>query len=112
MNTTWNLASRDSPTDVKELIPEFFTLPELFVNSEGFNFGIRQTGDRVHNVELPPWCYGDPRLFVLIHRQALESEQVRNTIHNWIDLIFGYKQTGQSAIDAINVFHPSVGFFL
>ena len=28
-------------------------------------------------------------------------------LHKWIDLIFGYKQRGQEAIKANNVFHPS-----
>ncbi|XP_055371795.1 lysosomal-trafficking regulator [Condylostylus longicornis] len=107
INTTWNLASRDSPTDVKELIPEFFCLPEMFENFEKFNFGNKQSGELVNNVQLPIWCSNNPRTFILIHRQALESEIVRNNLHNWIDLIFGYKQTGQAAIDAINVFHPA-----
>lgn len=80
----------------------------MFENFERFNFGCRQSGERVEDVLLPPWCLQDTRLFVLIHRQALESEIVRNTLHNWIDLIFGYKQTGQNAVDAINVFHPAV----
>jgi len=110
LNTTWLLASRDSPTDVKELIPEFFCLPEMFENFERFNFGCRQNGERVEDVSLPPWCQRDSRLFVLIHRQALESELVRNQIHNWIDLIYGYKQSGESAVEAINVFHPAVGY--
>ncbi|XP_016976748.2 lysosomal-trafficking regulator [Drosophila rhopaloa] len=107
LNTTWLLASRDSPTDVKELIPEFFCLPEMFENFERFKFGCRQNGERVEDVSLPPWCQRDSRLFVLIHRQALESELVRNQIHNWIDLIYGYKQSGESAVEAINVFHPA-----
>ncbi|XP_061392771.1 lysosomal-trafficking regulator [Musca vetustissima] len=107
LSTTFCLASRDSPTDVKELIPEFFCLPEMFENFERFNFGCRQNGERVEDVSLPPWCLKDPRLFILIHRQALESELVRNNLHHWIDLIFGYKQTGDAAVEAINVFHPA-----
>lgn len=39
-------------------------------------------------------------------RGALESEYVSNNLHNWIDLIFGYKQRGQEAIKAYNLFHP------
>lgn len=35
MNTTWRLSSFESMTDVKELIPEFFYLPEFLVNREG-----------------------------------------------------------------------------
>ena len=33
--TTWRLSSFESATDVKELIPEFFFLPEFLENAEG-----------------------------------------------------------------------------
>ncbi|KAI8422153.1 hypothetical protein MSG28_006064 [Choristoneura fumiferana] len=107
--TTWRLITNDSPTDVKELIPELFYLPELFHNTEGLNLGVRQCGAAVDAVELPPWA-ADARLFTLVHRQALEAPLVTERLPHWIDLVFGYKQTGQPAIDAVNVFPhcPSV----
>ncbi|XP_076389629.1 lysosomal-trafficking regulator mauve isoform X1 [Megachile rotundata] len=105
--TTWRLTSCDSTTDVKELIPEFFYLPEFLLNSEGFNFGIRQNGNRVGDVELPKWCGGDARLFILAHRAALEADVVREVLPYWIDLVFGFRQTGRPAVEAINVFHPA-----
>lgn len=37
--------------------------------------------------------------------QALESEFVSCQLHQWIDLIFGYKQKGPEAIRATNVFY-------
>lgn len=110
MAITWKLSSYQSTSDVKELIPEFFFQPEMFVNSEGFDFGVKQTGDIVWNVELPTWCQGNPRLFILVHRQALESPHVTENIHQWINLVFGYKQQGESAVQAINIFHPATYF--
>ncbi|XP_055949206.1 lysosomal-trafficking regulator-like isoform X3 [Argiope bruennichi] len=110
VDTSWQLVTKDSTSDVKELIPEFFFLPEFLSNQNGFDFGVRQSGIRVNDVLLPPWCKQNPRLFILIHRQALESETVTKNLHNWIDLVFGYKQTGEAAIKAINVFHPATYF--
>lgn len=71
------------------------------------NLGVRQCGLGVDSVELPPWA-ADARLFTLIHRQALEAPAVTERLPHWIDLVFGYKQTGQAALDAINVFPACV----
>ncbi|KAH7063205.1 hypothetical protein B0J12DRAFT_641803 [Macrophomina phaseolina] len=102
----WNSASRDNMTDVRELIPEFFYLPEFLKNMNGYNFGTKQvTGEKINDVVLPPWAKGDPEIFISKHREALESPYVTRNLHKWIDLVFGYKQQGDAAVEATNVFH-------
>lgn len=101
----WSSASKDNTTDVRELTPEFFYLPEFLENQNNFEFGSLQTGKVVDNVELPKWSKGDPKIFVARNREALESPYVSANLHKWIDLIFGYKQTGDEAVKALNVFH-------
>lgn len=54
---------------------------------------------------LPPWAKQDTREFIRVHRQALECDYVSQHLHQWIDLIFGCKQQGNSAVEAVNVFH-------
>ena len=46
-----------------------------------------------------------PEEFIRINREALESEYVSAHLHEWIDLIFGYKQRGPEAVEACNVFY-------
>lgn len=41
----------------------------------------------------------------LVLLQALECDYVSAHLHEWIDLIFGCKQRGPQAVEAINVFH-------
>ncbi|ROV87817.1 hypothetical protein VSDG_09592 [Cytospora chrysosperma] len=102
----WKSASRDNGTDVRELIPEFFYLPDFLTNINGYDFGERQgDGGRVDHVELPPWAKGDPKIFIAKNREALESPYVTQNLHHWIDLIFGYKQRGEAAVENLNVFH-------
>jgi hypothetical protein len=103
VSTSWKNSQRDS-SDVKELIPEFFYLPEMFLNLNKFNMGKTQDLQAVDNVELPKWAKS-AHDFVRINRMALESEFVSCQLHQWIDLIFGYKQRGPEAIRNYNVFY-------
>lgn len=99
----WKNCQRDT-SDVKELIPEFYYLPDMFVNTNRYNLGSNEDGLDVSHVVLPPWAK-TPEDFVRIMRMALESEIVSIQLHHWIDLIFGYRQRGPEAIRATNVFY-------
>ncbi|KAJ5183037.1 Concanavalin A-like lectin/glucanase subgroup [Penicillium capsulatum] len=102
----WESASRGNMSDVRELIPEFFYLPEFLVNSNKYDFGLLQDmTTTIDSVELPPWAKGDPKIFIQKNREALESPYVSENLHHWIDLVFGSKQKGDAAVEAVNVFH-------
>ncbi|XP_037920085.1 neurobeachin isoform X9 [Hermetia illucens] len=103
VSLSWKNCQRDT-SDVKELIPEWYFLPEMFYNSSGYRLGTREDGTLVNDVELPPWAKTAEE-FVRINRMALESEFVSCQLHQWIDLIFGYKQRGPEAVRATNVFY-------
>ncbi|MEQ2285474.1 WD repeat- and FYVE domain-containing protein 4 [Ameca splendens] len=92
--------------DVRELIPEFFYLPDFLLNSNHIQLGCMEDGTALGDVELPPWAKGDPQEFIRIHREALESDYVSSCLHLWIDLIFGYRQQGSAAVESVNTFHP------
>ncbi|KAL2846439.1 hypothetical protein BJY01DRAFT_213407 [Aspergillus pseudoustus] len=106
VSKAWESASRGNMSDVRELIPEFFYLPEFLVNSNKYDFGFLQNmATAIDSVELPPWAKGDPKIFIAKNREALESPYVTRNLHHWIDLVFGCKQKGEAAIEAVNVFH-------
>ncbi|XP_069573980.1 WD repeat- and FYVE domain-containing protein 4 [Brachyistius frenatus] len=102
----WESSSRDNMGDVRELIPEFFYLPDFLLNSNHIQLGCTEDGTTLGDVELPPWAKGDSQEFIRVHREALESDYVSSHIHLWIDLIFGYRQQGPAAVESVNTFHP------
>ncbi|GIY03630.1 protein FAN [Caerostris extrusa] len=103
---TWrNITTNTS--DFKELVPQFYDLEKngsFLVNTKNLDFGTRMDGSKVGDVELPVWAK-DPSNFVSVLRDALESDYVSCHLNHWIDLIFGFKQRGDEAIKADNVFY-------
>ena len=87
----------------QELIPDIFNLPELYVNINHFIFGNSSGNLKVNNVILPKWSLNSPRLFSKMMKKSLENAFVSTHINDWIDLIFGYKQKGNEAIESYNV---------
>ncbi|XP_029127974.1 BEACH domain-containing protein C2 [Cajanus cajan] len=102
ISATWNGILEDM-SDVKELVPELFYQPEVLTNENSIDFGTTQMGGKLDTVKLPAWAE-NPVDFIHKHRKALESEYVSAHLHEWIDLIFGYKQRGKEAVTANNVF--------
>ncbi|OHT13038.1 hypothetical protein TRFO_03452 [Tritrichomonas foetus] len=84
----------------RELIPEFFFCSDFLKNVDKFAFG-----GGIDNVELPVWSTSAID-FIYKNRCALESEYASLHLNEWIDLIWGFKQTGQAAEDSDNVFDP------
>uniref|UniRef100_A0A668AQN3 Neutral sphingomyelinase activation associated factor n=1 Tax=Myripristis murdjan TaxID=586833 RepID=A0A668AQN3_9TELE len=91
---------------VNTLIPEFYGNDSSFLeNRLNLNLGRRQNGSCVGDVVLPPWA-SDADDFLQKNKIALESQFVSEHLHEWIDLVFGFKQRGSEAVAAHNVFHP------
>lgn len=96
----------EGATDFKELIPEFYgDDPSFLQNRLRLDLGRRQNGSSVGDVVLPPWA-SDCGDFLQKQRTALESQFVSEHLHEWIDLVFGFKQRGSESVAAHNVFHP------
>lgn len=54
---------------LQELIPEFYFLPEMFINQNRYKFGKQEDGGEVRDVEMPPWAK-NPDDFVRINRMV------------------------------------------
>lgn len=83
-----------STSDIKEVIPQFYYLPALLKNVGNIEFGEKLNGQEVNDVVLPPWA-GSAEEFIIVLRSALESDWVSESLHLWIDLIFGKHQCSE-----------------
>lgn len=62
-----------APPPMQELIPEFYYLPEMFVNANSYSLGVMEDATVVSDVELPPWAKS-PEEFVRINRLVRSSQ--------------------------------------
>ena len=66
--------------------------------------GSTPEGELIDDIILPKWA-NSAEDFLLKMRAGFESDYVSAHLHDWIDLIFGYKQSGLSAITSDNVYY-------
>ena len=62
----WLSASKNNMADVKELIPEFFYLPEFLVNSNNFDLGKLSTIHSLNSLSIftfPIYCENNAKHF-------------------------------------------------
>ncbi len=106
IQSTWKMI-QNNVSDNKELIPEFFYLPDMFMNYNKCSFGTKRAGDellpeiraysvRVDQTVMPPWAR-DSHHFVQMNYLALEGRHVSAELDQWIDLVFGKKQQDHEA---------------
>ena len=93
--------------DLRELIPEFYMLPELFLNNNNLNLAQNKLDSEnnliiINDVKLPLWCNNNAITFVAELRRYLESTNFN--LNKWIDLIFGVTQRGEKAEENHNIF--------
>ena len=112
--------------DLRELIPQFFYLPEMFININNLEFGNLQkpvnfqnntydifiqmgkgTGEKndivnVNDTLLPKWCDNNEYKFISLHREILEKGY--SNIEKWCDLMFGINLRGSEAQKIGNIF--------
>ena len=110
-NTVKNILSQKN--DIKELIPEFYFLPELFENINNFNFNYNNNNKeeiKVNNVLIPkkiPYnrknyenllMFDNKSIqnlyfkFIVFLNREFENNEITLNLKNWIDMIFGVKQ--------------------
>ena len=78
---SWQNCQRDS-SDVKELIPEFFSLPEMLTNCNNYKLGRTTDGQEIDDVVLPRWAK-TPEDFIRLNRAV--GERAKDfTIGDWI----------------------------
>ena len=78
----------------REIIPELFTIPEIYINLNDNDFGKQKEGQRVHNISFEPYANNAIEFTYLLKNLINNDVEINNNINKWIDYIFGINQTG------------------
>ena len=83
----------------REIIPELFSLPEIYINLNDNDFGKQKTGLRVHNITFRPYAENPFEFCYLIKDLINNNEEINIQINKWFDFIFGVNQLGNFSLN-------------
>ena len=101
-DTFYNIGVQKS--DLRELIPEFFYLPEMFMNLNSINYNQRANGELVDDAIIPEYISernnieklknktNYEKMFIFVDDMKTQLEYLEKNMSYWINLIFGTKQ--------------------
>ena len=78
----------------REIIPELFSIPEIYINLNDNDFGLQKDGIRVHNITFEPYAKNAIEFCYLLKNLINYDVEINNTINKWFDFIFGVNQLG------------------
>ena len=76
----------------RELIPELFTIPEIYLNLNYNDFGKRTDSIRVHNITFGPYAKNPFEFCYLLKNLLNNNIEINNNINKWFDFVFGVNQ--------------------
>lgn len=101
----WSSVKDTNLSECRELIPELFYAPNMFLNESAHDFGIRSTGEAVHDLVCDSMnatgctackdildTYLHTVLYTLINRERLAQYTTFPSLYQWCRLLFGDKQ--------------------
>ena len=101
-DTFHNISSQKS--DLRELIPEFFYLPEMFINFSSVNFNKKTDGNLVDDIIMPNNISSNINLimnennensikyFMFVNFMKDKLESMKDSLNFWLNIIFGEEQ--------------------
>ena len=110
IDTTFYLISYLN-ADVRELIPEFYYLPEMMINLNKLNLSKKADGELINDVNMPSEFNTHNKgeyynIFRFIEYMKYYLEKNSGNIYNWIKLIFGEEQKYKSNKKKDLLFRP------
>ena len=86
----------EGANDPRELVPEMFSNVNIMFNLNCTYYGKKRSGIYVDDIMFSDTLdYTDISLyvkFIIEHKRLINSDNVKNEIHKWIDYVFGYRQ--------------------